>query len=191
METTERILDAAARVMREEGLAKTTTKEIARAAGCSEALLYKHFADKQEIFVRVLTERMPPIAMDPGMVGQGSVTGNLRVIVEGLLRFYAQSFPIAASIFSSPSLLAAHRESMNARQKGPHLAAAAVRSYLDAEIAAGRVSSTVDTDAVAVTLTGAAMFEAFLAAFAGHDEPAEVPALARRVVAVVAPALAG
>ena len=56
--TRDRILDAAATVMREKGIAKATTKEIARAAGYSEALLYKHFADKQEIYMGVLRERV-------------------------------------------------------------------------------------------------------------------------------------
>jgi AcrR family transcriptional regulator len=47
----ERILDAAA-AMREKGLANITTKAIAAAAGYSEAMLYKHFADKQELLHR-------------------------------------------------------------------------------------------------------------------------------------------
>jgi AcrR family transcriptional regulator len=42
-----RILDAAHELMLTLGLARTTTKEIARAAGCSEAALYKHFASKE------------------------------------------------------------------------------------------------------------------------------------------------
>ncbi|MFF7247244.1 helix-turn-helix domain-containing protein [Embleya sp. NPDC008237] len=47
--------------MRTLGLARTTTKEIARAAGCSEAALYKHFTGKEELFVAVLQERLPPL----------------------------------------------------------------------------------------------------------------------------------
>ncbi|HEX4258089.1 MAG TPA: helix-turn-helix domain-containing protein, partial [Streptosporangiaceae bacterium] len=45
-DTRDRILDAATHVMRTRGFARTTTKEIARAAGYSEATLYKHFQDK-------------------------------------------------------------------------------------------------------------------------------------------------
>ncbi|MET7301536.1 helix-turn-helix domain-containing protein [Embleya sp. NPDC005575] len=59
--TRQRILDAAEHLMRTLGLARTTTKEIARAAGCSEAALYKHFTGKEELFVAVLQERLPPL----------------------------------------------------------------------------------------------------------------------------------
>lgn len=54
-----RILDAAHELMLTVGLARATTKEIARAAGCSEAALYKYFDTKEELFVRVLAERLP------------------------------------------------------------------------------------------------------------------------------------
>lgn len=54
-----RILDAAHALMLSVGLAKATTKEIAKAAGCSEAALYKYFASKEELFISVLAERLP------------------------------------------------------------------------------------------------------------------------------------
>ncbi|MCR2783534.1 MULTISPECIES: TetR/AcrR family transcriptional regulator [unclassified Microbacterium] len=187
--TQDRILDAAARVMRERGLARTTTKEIARAAGCSEALLYKHFADKQEIFVRVLGERMPPVRITSDMVGKDSVAGNLERIVEQLLAFYVQSFPIAASIFSSHDLVTAHRESMHARGVGPHMPALMVRNYLEAEADAGRIARDADAEAIATALTGAALYQAFLAAFSGALQIEHSGELARSLVAVVLPAL--
>src|ERR1700723_2853279 len=59
--TRDRILDAAAHVMRTRGFARTTTKEIARAAGYSEATLYKHFLDKTDLFLAVLKERLPSL----------------------------------------------------------------------------------------------------------------------------------
>lgn len=187
--TRDRILDAAAQVLREQGLARATTKEIARAAGCSEALLYKHFADKQEIFVRVLSERMPPVRISGDMVGRASVTSNLQHLVEQLLAFYVESFPIAASIFSSPDLLAAHRESMRSRGVGPHMPALLVRSYLDEEAKAGRIARDADTDAIATALTGAALYQAFLAAFSGATQVEDHGNLAQRIVAVAEPTL--
>lgn len=56
-----RIIDAAHQLMLTIGLARATTKEIARAAGCSEAALYKHFPSKEELFVAVLRERLPKL----------------------------------------------------------------------------------------------------------------------------------
>ena len=52
--------------MRTIGLARATTKEIARAADCSEAALYKHFTGKEELFVP-----RPPRAAAPAQPAAG------------------------------------------------------------------------------------------------------------------------
>jgi AcrR family transcriptional regulator len=181
----EKILDAAARVMNEKGLARATTKEIAREAGYSEAALYKHFADKQEIFLGVLNERLPRPQAPADLVGGGTVIGNLEIITGQLLRFYVRTFPIAASIFSAPELLASWREGMSAKGAGPRMPSAGVERYLAGEIEAGRLAATVDPWATAALLVGAAMHQAFLANFEGLDEVPDADAVARRLVSAV------
>jgi AcrR family transcriptional regulator len=49
----------AERVLRSKGLARATTKEIAREAGCAEGTLYLHFADKLDL-VRAVHEKLLP-----------------------------------------------------------------------------------------------------------------------------------
>jgi len=88
MSTRERILDAAAAVMREHGVAHATTKQIARTAGYSEALLYKHFHDKEDILLHVLQERMPAFTATAA-AGEGTVEVNLVEVAHSALR-YAQ-----------------------------------------------------------------------------------------------------
>lgn len=176
----ERILDAAAVIMRRDGLVRATTKEIAREARCSEALLYKHFPDKRDIFLRVLTERSPRLDLAGELPGTGTVAANLERLVADLLEFYEQSLPIAASIFSSTDLLLAHRESMTARGAGPHGPSTILARYLDHEVRLGRLPD-LDTDAIARLLTGAALHEAFLATYAGESIP-DPTSLADRLV---------
>lgn len=185
MGTRDRILDAAATVLRERGIARATTKEIARAAGCSEALLYKHFRDKQELFLGVLSERAPRLDAPADLVGRATVAENVTTLVGQLFAFYARSFPMAASILGAPELLAAHREGLGRRGAGPHGPAVQVQAYLDAEAAAGRVPRDVDTEALSRTLAGAALFEAFLAVYAGLDEVPDAAARARGIVGAV------
>jgi len=185
MSTRDRILDAAATVLRERGITRTTTKEIARAAGCSEALLYKHFSDKQELFLGVLSERAPRLDAPADLAGRGTVTENVTTLVGQLLAFYARSFPMAASILGAPELLAAHREGLGRRGAGPQGPALQVQAYLDAEVRGGRLAAGVDTEAVARTLAGAALFEAFLATYAGLDAVPETAERARRIVGAV------
>ena len=60
--TRDAILDAAQQVMHTLGLANTTTREIASAAGLSEAALYKHFDDKADLFLCLLRERLPDLS---------------------------------------------------------------------------------------------------------------------------------
>lgn len=185
-DTSERILDAADRIIRRDGLARATTRLIAREAGCSEALLYKYFPDKQDLFLRVLAERVPRIAAIDELVGQGTVRENLHLLTAQLLSFYDQTFPMAASIFSDAGLLAAHREKMRARGVGPHVPVSVVTAYIEAEQRSGRLPQGLDAGSVARLLVGAALHEAFLASYDGAALP-DPSALAVALVAAVLP----
>jgi AcrR family transcriptional regulator len=196
MGTREDILGAAARIMRTEGYARATTKEIARAAGYSEAALYKHFQDKTEIFLRVLEEEMPGLStllvrLD-GRAGIGDVRGNLEELVVIAMRFYADTFPIAVSLYSSRALLAAHRDRVRELGGGPHMPEELLTRYLEEERRLGRLAPSADPRAMARLLLGACFQQAFLADFAGEPLGAEQLAdLARGLVATVLGATAG
>ncbi|MEV5431151.1 helix-turn-helix domain-containing protein [Streptomyces sp. NPDC052701] len=161
----ERVLDAAHHLMLTVGLARATTKEIARAAGCSEAALYKHFVSKEELFIRVLTERLPQLApLLHGLTaepGRGTLVDNLTEIARRAALFYEQSFPIAASLYAQTQLRQRHDDAMRRLGKGPHLPIEDLAGYLRAEQAAGRVSADADTFAAASLLLGACAQRAF------------------------------
>src|SRR5689334_4701322 len=99
--------------MRTRGLARATTKEIARAAGYSEATLYKHFRDKAELFIDVLRERLPsllPLLQEmTARAGEGTLRANLVELARSAVLFYQESMVMNVSIFAEPRLLAAHR----------------------------------------------------------------------------------
>lgn len=178
MTSRDRILDGAALVMRERGLAKATTKEIARAAGVSEALLYKVFQDKIDLFLAVFTERLPRVgvlreALDT-QVGRGSLEPRVRQLITELLSFYLESFPIAASVFSDPDLLTRHREALRERDAGPQRVVEGVAAYLRAEQRAGRVGSAARPAVVAELLVGACLHRAFLLSFQQQKPSAAV-----------------
>lgn len=160
-----RLLDAAHELMRTVGLARATTKEIARAAGCSEAALYKHFDSKEELFIQVLTERLPPLrpllsslAAEPG---RHSLAENLTEIAREACLFYEQSFPIAASLYAETQLKRRHDDAMRQRGAGPHVPIQELDTYLRAEQELGRVSTDTDTFAAASLLMGACAQRAF------------------------------
>jgi len=174
-DTRERIVDAAAQVMGTLGLARATTKQIARAAGYSEATLYKHFRDKTELFLAVLGERLPPLVgllkRLPEEAGQGEVAERLEQVASQAVRFYERQFPMLASLFAEPALLARHRQALAAVGAGPHRANEALAAYLRAERDLGRIPASVDPDAGAAMLLGACFQRAFLSAFSGQPIP--------------------
>ncbi|MGW8063582.1 TetR/AcrR family transcriptional regulator [Streptomyces ziwulingensis] len=161
----ERILDAAHELMLTVGLTRATTKEIAKGAGCSEAALYKHFASKEELFIRVLTERLPRLtpllrglATEPG---RAPLEENLTEIARQAALFYEQSFPIGASLYARTELKRRHDDAMRELGTGPHLPIEGLDAYLRAEQAAGRLRADADTFAAASLLMGACAQRAF------------------------------
>jgi AcrR family transcriptional regulator len=186
----ERILDAAASVMRERGVANTTTKSIASAAGYSEAMLYKHFADKQELFLVLLKERLPGVRPRLAAPGWGNLASNLADIVEQLMNYYADLFPMSVSIFSAPELLVQHREGI-ARHggSGPVGPVRMLTNYLEAEREAGRIAAGADTTSAARLLVGIAFHQGFLAAYAGATSVDGAHDLAASAVATILPGL--
>ena len=173
METREKIVRAAESVMRDRGLARATTKEIAREAGYSEGALYKHFDGKEELFLAVLAERLPSlVALSkelPERAGRGTVQGTLEEVAGTALAFYEESVPVTASMFSEPDLLARHAEELRRRGAGPHRANEAVAAYLRAEQGLGRVRGDADPEAAAAMLLGACFQRTFLRHFLAED----------------------
>lgn len=163
--TRARILDAAHELMLTLGLSRATTKEIARAADCSEAALYKHFANKEELFVSVLQERLPRLGPllqrlteEPG---ERPVEENLTEIARLATDFYAESFPIGASLYAETKLKRRHEDALQKMGKGPHVPIEALDAYLRAERDAGRIAPDADTFAAASLLLGACAQRAF------------------------------
>ncbi|MFF5079899.1 TetR/AcrR family transcriptional regulator [Actinoplanes sp. NPDC000266] len=173
MNTRDRIVSAAAEVIRDRGLARATTKEIARAAGLSEAALYKHFRDKTDLFMAVLGERGPTtlgavLARLPERAGAEPVAVVLHDVALAAADFYDQGFPMAASLFSEPALLAAHRTALKERGAGPQMPALALTAYLRGEQDLGRLDPEADAAAAAQMLLGSCLQRAFLGHFADH-----------------------
>ncbi|MFJ4779571.1 TetR/AcrR family transcriptional regulator [Streptomyces sp. NPDC088762] len=197
--TPERILDAAETLMRTIGLAAATTKAIAREAGCSEAALYKYFANKEELFVRVLMERTPnagplmaalhggPATEQEGPASAGEEA--LAEIARHAALFYADAMPMAASLFADPVLLTRHREGVQKIGSGPHVILDALAGRLRREADAGRLRPGADPQAAAALLLGACFQRAFFLHFSGEEvvQPVEefAPAVARTVWAAI------
>ncbi|MFD7262580.1 TetR/AcrR family transcriptional regulator [Streptomyces sp. NPDC059874] len=187
MSTRERILDAAAEILRTRGVAQATTKEIAQASKVSEPTLYKYFGDKERLLLTVLEERVPGLSRVSVRPGTGDVEDNLTELAHAVLDFYQASIPMLGALLADPQRMAAHREAMSRHGGGPEKAVTGFAAYLRVEQELGRVAPDADPDASASLLIGACFQEAFLRYYAeGPNAPAAprscAAALARAVV---------
>ncbi|MEK7313157.1 MAG: TetR/AcrR family transcriptional regulator, partial [Deltaproteobacteria bacterium] len=53
-ERKERIVRAAENLFSKKGFKGTTTKEVAKAAGISEAVIFRYFADKSDLYAAII-----------------------------------------------------------------------------------------------------------------------------------------
>lgn len=139
-------------------------------AGCSEGTIYRHFRSKEDVFLAVLTERMPKfLTVMRGIAddaGAGDVRSNLSTVMKSALEFYQVTIPITVAIFAEPQLLTQHRSWMQENNVGPHRGIESLAEYIAKEQAAGRISAAITPVAAAGLMLGACYLRAYSKQFA-------------------------
>ena len=188
----QRILDAAERVIRTKGLAAASTREIAREAGCADGTLYNHFADRVDLFVAVVLDKLPDFTEAfsklPYQVGEGTVQSNLEAVAQVALSFHYQTAPLSCSLFAEPELLRRYHEALKAQNRGPYGSVKSLEAYLRAEQRLGRVDARADPLVAAAMLMGTCFWEAYRIHFRGETS---TPESDRHLVEVLVQSLMG
>jgi len=171
MNTRQHILEATERVIQSKGLARATTKEIAREAGCAEGTLYKHFHDKEDIFLAVIQEHLPDFVLKVSEenAGKRSLNASLQEIALAAIRYYEQLIPLTVSLFADSELIEGHRKWMQEQNTGPQRIYERVTAYIEAEQRLGRIADSLDAFSVASLLLGPCFQYAFLRYFTGAE----------------------
>ena len=91
----EAIVAAVQDVFAEKGFDGTTTRELAKAAGVSEALLYKHFPSKESLYAAMLhgCAKGPTFAEASRILGLEASTSTLVVMVHFMISHYVLGRP--------------------------------------------------------------------------------------------------
>lgn len=170
-ETRQKILDAAEKLILLKGLARVTTKEIARETGLSEGALYRHFDHKEEIFFAVIRKHLPALsdAFQMHQAGTRTIRENLAAIAVAIMHYYEQLIPMSASFFADTALLARYREAVQSMNGGPHHVFTSVAAYIEEEQQLGRIGEPISALRVATLLLGPCFQRVFIVQLLGHD----------------------
>lgn len=146
-ETQQKLIDAADQLLRENGLARATTRKIAQQAGVAEGLLYHHFRDKaeliHEVVIHCLRDFHETLDNLPFLVGQHTVAQNLTRVLEIAYDAQCRITHIVCGVFSDHQLRTRTREIIRERQLGPQRSISILADYLAAEQKLGRVRTDI------------------------------------------------
>jgi len=171
----QRILEAALGLIRERGIGRVTTKEIALAAGAAEGSLFKNFGDKMGLLTELLSYELPEnqawraVAIE-APPGHGDLAAALVLFMERAIDFYAAALPLVAGSFADRELLRRHQERNRQRGTGPQLALQACADYLHGWQESGHLDAAADPYAIAVALCGGALMYAWTDQLAGTGQ---------------------
>lgn len=147
----EAIVEAALHVLREEGIANLTSREVAARAGVSDASVYYHFGDRAGLLKAVFAHGMKPLRfMHDSDVSALEPAEVLRAALASLEAFFADVLPVFHAAQADPELRAALAEFVEKKDLGPHKGVLLLGSYLRAQQQAGRISPDANPDAIAL-----------------------------------------
>lgn len=172
------ILEAARRIIDEQGLQAATTRHIAQLAGCAEGTIYRHFEDKHELFLELFGGSEPAFIMLiqslPDRAGGGEVRDTLLEVGLAALRFYRSVLPFVGGAIVDPELRGLQRKRFSSPGRGPVHAFGQVARYFEAERALGRAAGSGPAAGAASALLGAAFARAFLTVWLGEEQAGDL-----------------
>jgi AcrR family transcriptional regulator len=146
-ENRQNIICATERLLQTHGLARLTTRNIAREAKVAEGLIYHHFKDKAELIHEVVEQRLYDtknvLQSLPLQVGLRTLTENLEDVLSVIYHSHYEIIPIIFSVFADHQLRARMREIMKEREVGPQHAIEGLALYLAAEQRLGRIADNI------------------------------------------------
>jgi AcrR family transcriptional regulator len=189
----EHLIDTAGTLIAQHPVAGITTRDIARAAGVSDGVLYNYFADKQELIIAALLRRYGSLLFrfdtDLPQPGSGSVEENITAYLRAALDVVAETLPLAAGLMAEPALLQRFIAEIHTQPFGPERLRQPIADYLTAEQRLGRLK-TFDIEAALMLIIGPAIVMGVTSLMSGRsrDEIATgIPAIVRTLLHGMAP----
>jgi AcrR family transcriptional regulator len=177
----EAIVDAALELLADQGLARLTTRAVARRAGVSEASVYYHYRDKVGLIEAVVLAGLAPLkGIDTGSLAgrEGEpLDKTLRGIGAALESFFDRALPVLEMVQADATLRVEFAGRLADRDLGPHRGVRFVREYLTEMKELGLVNPHVDTEAAALLLVGGCFLRSWQRRLTGGRPDHSLPSL--------------
>ncbi len=155
--TRELLLDAADRILEEDGPSELSVRRIAREAGVASGALYNYFADRDELLTALIVARFEELARRAdelaSRAGERTLVDCLAEFGEHLVR--TSSMRVADLIHDDPALMQRVHTAVGGGDPVRTYLQGPLVDYLRAEQAQGRVRRDVDLEAAAFLLLAA------------------------------------
>ena len=183
-DTRTRILEAAAQLLRDKGVSGTTTREIARAAGLSDAAIYSHFKSRGDLLKALIPVSLVDYKGSAEAflkrVGKGTVKGNLKFLMKLVRDFFLEASPKIALTLVEPELF--NDPSGRPIPYKANKAETFIADYIRAEQRMGRINEDADATAIGTILLATAFYEGFTAGVVGTVFTAQRPSSAEDLI---------
>lgn len=146
----EEILRATHELLRERGMAKLTTREVAERAGVSEGSVFYHFEDRFGLLRAVFERALGPLHLESLEVeGEADLRATIITMSESTEAFLTDSLDVLFAAQSDADLRDSLHAYMLENDFGPHRGITGIGGFVAAQQAAGVVRGDVDPHVVA------------------------------------------
>jgi AcrR family transcriptional regulator len=182
----EAILQTTLELIAEIGVARLTTKELARAGGFSEASIYYHFADKAALLEGAILEGVlaPFQEFAARFAERGAdqpLEAALLEFTAALTRFWERILPLLSAVQGDADLRTRFRRRVTALDLGPHRGVRLVSALLAKHQENGRVRAGVDPQSMALLICSACYLTGYQRHMLGPRAVRRLPPLAGAV----------
>jgi AcrR family transcriptional regulator len=174
----------------DRGVARLTTKELARVGGFSEASIYYHFADKGALLEGAILDGVlaPFQEFAAGFVERAAARTTEDMLLEfmtALTAFWEQVLPLLSAVQSDIELRRRFRTRVSGLDLGPHRGVQLVSRLLAVQQEAGHIRRDVDPAPVAMLICATCYLTGYQRHMLGEKASSLLPSLASTVSSVV------
>lgn len=187
------IVTAAAAVLRERGIARLTTREVAARAGISEGSVFYHFGDRKALVKAVFERTLAPlhefaVATPPAPESLDDVATMLMRFLGRFAEFLESGLDILLAAQADTAVRAEVAAFMVDNDYGPQRGTRVVTAYLTAAHDAGVIRPDADLPTAAYLLVSSMFLRYAQPRLVGHDVGVPDPAaVVDSVVALLTP----